>query len=266
VTLPTRPRWYEPLPDVTATVDCEGDRHRVTWRRGKLVLEAHDLAAERTMVVFGGDMCVCMQVLKLWQDQFGMPPEFFAHMQTWLGASAFLAPVEFTPVRELSMVLNWEREWRRAAFLAQKQQRLLEAQLRSRATPALRQHLSHWKQQTGARVVGGAQVTVRRSDQPSALTGRLDGVAVRASASLVGRWITDVWVKGIAVVDGAFVLEVTEPVSRSELRVRAARWEPGGGGVLVPVDAPARLSYRGTAWRLAWDDEAPDDDAAAPPL
>jgi len=262
LTLPARPRWYEPLPEVAAVVECEDESHRIAWRRGKLVLEAHDLAAERTMAAFGGGLCVCMQVLKLWQEQFGMPPEVFAQMHTWLGANAFLAPEEFAPVRELGMVLNWERQWRRAAFLPHKQQYLIEAHLKTRATPALRQHLTHWKQQAGARVVGAAQVTILRSDQPSALTGRMDRVAVRASASLVGRWITDVWVKGIAVVDGSFVLEVTEAVSRSELRVRAVRWEPGEGGVLGPVDYPARLSYRGTAWRLAWDDDAPDTTAS----
>jgi hypothetical protein len=257
VTLPARPRWYEALPEVTTTVECEGERHRVSWRRGKLVLEAHDLAAERTMEVFGGEACVCMRVLKLWQDQFGMPPEFFAQMRTWLGESAFLAPPEFSVVRELGMVLGWEREWRRTFYMNRKHERLLQEQLKTRATPALRQHLTHWKEEAGARVVGAATVQVLRSDQPSTLSGRIDRVAVRGSASLVPRWITDVWVKGIAVVDGAFVLEVVEAVSRTDLRVRAARWDPGPDGVRNAVDAPASLSYRGQAWRLAWDDDVP---------
>ncbi len=257
MTLPVRPRWYDALPEVTALIECEGDHHRVRWRRGKLVLEDHDLAAERTMEVFGGEPCVCMRVLRLWQDQFGMPPELFAQLQTWLGANAFLAPTELSVVRELGMVLSWEREWRRTFYMNRKHEQLLQRQLKERATPALRQHLTHWKERSGARVVGAATVQVLRSDQPSALSGRMDRVAVRASASLVPRWITDVWVKGIAVVDGAFVLEVADAVSRSDLRVRAVRWEPGDGGVLNPVDAAATLSYRGQAWRLAWGDGVP---------
>lgn len=257
MTLPARPRWYDALPEARATVECEGDRHQVSWRRGKLVLEAHDLAAERTMEVLGGEPCVCMRVLRLWREQFGMPPEFFAQMQTWLGANAFLAPAEFSVVRELSMVLGWEREWRRTSYLNRKHEQLLQRRLKERATPSLRQHLTHWKERSGARVVGAATVQLLRSDQAPAIVGRMDRVAVRASASLVPRWITDVWVKGIAVVDGAFVLEVSDAVSRSDLRVRAVRWEPGDGGELNPVDAPARLSYRGQAWRLAWDDDAP---------
>lgn len=265
MSLPAKPRWYDALPEVTTTVDCEGASHPISWRRGKLVLEAHDLAAERTMTVFGGEPCACMRVLTLWQEQFGMPPELFAQMHTWLGANAFLAPPELAQVRQLGMVLNWERQWRRTAFLNRKLELRLQDQIKERATPALRQHLNHWKQQAGARVVGAAQVTLLRSDRPSTVTGRMDRVAVRASASLVGRWITDVWVSGIAVVDGAFVLGVTDAVSRSELRVRAVRWEPGEGGAMGPVDAPARLSYRGTAWRLAWDDQRPDEIAPAPP-
>ena len=261
MTLPTRPRWYDALPEVTATVECEGEQHRVGWRRGKLVLEAHDLAAERAMEVFGGDPCVCMRVLKLWREQFGMPPEFFAQMQTWLGANAFLAPAEFSVVRELAMVLGWEREWRRTFYLNRKHEQLLQAQLKARATPALRQHLTAWKERSGARVLGAAAVKLLRSDHAPAMEGRIDRVAVRASASLVARWITEVWARGVTVVDGAFVLEVTEAVSRSELRVRAVRWEPGADGVLVPVDGPATLSYRGQAWWLEWHDH----DGPAPP-
>jgi hypothetical protein len=257
VTLPARPRWYDALPEVTATVECEGEEHRIAWRRGKLVLEAHDLAAERTMEVFGGEPCVCMRVLKVWQEQFGMPPDVFAQMQNWLGPNAFLAPPELATVRELGMVLSWEREWRRTFYMNRKHERLLQGQLKERATPPLRRHLAHWKERSGARVVGAATVQVLRSDQPSTVSGRMDRVAVRASASLVPRWITDVWVKGIAVVDDAFVLEVVDAVSRTDLRVRAARWEPDAGGAHNAVDAPATLSYRGQAWRLAWDDRVP---------
>ena len=261
MTLPARPRWYEPLPEVTATVDCEGESHRVTWRRGKLVLEAHDLAAERAMAVFGGDLCVCMQVLKMWQEQFGMPPEFFAQMQTWLGANAFLAPAEFSVVRELAMVLGWEREWRRTSYLNRKHEQLLQAQLKARAMLPLRQHLAAWKERSGARVLGAGVVKLLRSDEAPVMEGRIDRVSVRASVSLVPRWITDVWAKGVGVVDGAFVLGLTEAISRTELAVRAVRWEAGSDGVLAPVDAPATLSYRGQAWRLDWHDGV----APAPP-
>ena len=110
--MPRKPRWYDALPAVTATVDCGGEKHRVTWRRGKVVLEAHDLSAERGMVAFGGELCACMRVLEVWVEQFRMPPHLFAQMHTWLGEQAFLLPDEFAQPRRMAMVLNWERAWR----------------------------------------------------------------------------------------------------------------------------------------------------------
>ena len=41
--MPRKPRWCHPLPQATATVPCNGEQHRVSWRRGKLKLEDHDL-------------------------------------------------------------------------------------------------------------------------------------------------------------------------------------------------------------------------------
>ena len=257
MTLPARPRWYDHLPEVAATVDCEGSQHRVGWRRGKLVLEAHDLAAERTMEVLGGEPCVCMRVLRLWREQFGMPPELFSRLEAWLGPEAYLAPPEFAVVRRLAMVQGWERQWRRTLHQSRKHEQLLAAELKTRATPPFRQHLTAWKERAGARVVGAAVVKLVRTDHAPAIEGRLDAVSVRATASLPPQWMTDVLVKGVAVVGDAFVLAVTGAPSRRELRVRAVRWEPGAGGVRSPVDAPATLSYRGTSWQLAWDDAAP---------
>lgn len=64
---PARPRWCDGLPDVTAKIACEGREHRITWRRGKLVLEDHDLLAERSLVALGGTPPACLQVLDAWQ-------------------------------------------------------------------------------------------------------------------------------------------------------------------------------------------------------
>ena len=89
--MPRKPRWYDPLPEATATVDCGGEKHRVTWRRGKVVLEDHDLNAEKGMMAFGGEMCECMRVLAMWVEQFRMSPEQFLGLRKWLGPHADLA-------------------------------------------------------------------------------------------------------------------------------------------------------------------------------
>lgn len=235
-------------------VDCGGEPHRVSWRRGKLVLEAHDLTAERTMLVFGGELCTCMRVLEMWVEQFRMPPDLFVRLRSWLGPNAHLAPAEFALPRELGMILSWERAWRRTSWLNEKQHHMLDEELRQHALAPLRAHLSAWKGRTGARVISACRVKVLASADPPDVAGTIDRVSLKAEAHLRGRWVVDVWARGIAVVDDAFVLEVLDASTPDELVVRANRWEQRPGQGYVPVAAPARLTRSPEGWRLTWED------------
>lgn len=60
-------RWFDGLSPVTAKIRCGGQQHRITWRRGKLVLEDHDLLAERSLTALGSEPPLCMQVLQAWR-------------------------------------------------------------------------------------------------------------------------------------------------------------------------------------------------------
>ena len=60
-------RWFDGLSPVTAKIRCGGQQHSITWRRGKLVLEDHDLLAERSLTALGSEPPVCMQVLHAWR-------------------------------------------------------------------------------------------------------------------------------------------------------------------------------------------------------
>jgi hypothetical protein len=250
------PRWYDPLPEVAATVDCGGEPHRVIWRRGKIVLEDHDLNAERGMVAFGGELCPCMRVLEVWVKQFRMPPDLFGHMPTWLGDQAFLVPTELALPRRMAMVLSWERAWRFESWLPTKQAKLLAEELKDKALPALRQHVAAWKGKTGTRIVAGCQVALVPNTEPATVEGASDRVAMRASARLHARWVVDVWPHGIAVVDDAFVVELRKARTLNDLEVLAARWEPAAGGTWSAVVAPARVwrdAGSGGEWRLTWE-------------
>ena len=267
--MPRKPRWYDALPEASVSVTCGGEDHRVTWRRGKLVLEAHDLAAERGMLAFGGELCPCMRVLEMWVEQFRMPPELFVQLRKWLGPNADLAPVEFDLHRRLGMILGWERSWRRRSYVDRQQERLLGIELKDKALPALRQFLNDWKPRTGARVISGCQVVVVPAKAPAAVEGTTDGVAMKAVAQLHGRWLVDVWPRGMAKVDDAFVLGVLDPITDDEIVVRAARWEPTTPGKWATVEHRARVRRdRDGAWHLAWEEEparppaAPVDPAA----
>jgi hypothetical protein len=259
--MPRKARWYRALPVATTVIPCGGEDHRVTWRRGKLVLENHDLAAERALLAFGGELCPCMRVLEIWVEQFHMVPDLFLQMHSWLGESAFLVPVELELPRRLSMLLSWERSWRFEAWLETRQAKLLEGELTERALPHLRRHLNAWKARTGARVVAGCRVGLIPSNQPASLVGATDGVAMRAEGLLPARWVVDVWARGVATVDDAFVLTLVEVPAPDHLLVRANRWEPSGARTWASVDAPARLRRRPggsegpePAWHVTWED------------
>ena len=255
--VPRKPRWYDPLPEATTSVKCGGEQHRVTWRRGKLVLEEHDLTAERTMLVFGGELCECMRVLEMWVEQFRMPPDLFVKLRSWLGPNADLAPIEFDLHRRLGMIMSWDRAWRATFHFRVKQAQMLEIELKDKALAPLRQHLNAWKPKTGARVVSGCQVVLIPATEEPMVDGATDGVAMKAVARLHARWVIDVWARGIALVDDAYVVEIDDVVSANDLKVLATRWEPTSGGRWAARKRPARVwqdAGRGGEWRLSWGD------------
>jgi hypothetical protein len=258
--MPRKPRWYDALPQATVGVTCGGEPHRVVWRRGKVVLEDHDLAAERGMLAFGGELCPCMRVLEMWVEQFRMPPDLFLQLRTWLGPNADLAPVEFELHRRLGMIMSWDRAWRATFHFRVKQAKMLEAELKDKALGPLREHLNTWKPRTGARVVSGCQVALVPSTEPAQLDGTMDRVAMKAVARLHGRWVVDVWARGIATVDDAFVVGLLDVASVDDLQVLAARWEPASAGRWATVAEPAHVHRDGGGpWRLTWaDEESPD--------
>jgi hypothetical protein len=61
-----RQRWFDHLPAVTAEVPCGKQPHRITWRRSKLVLDDHDVLAERSLVALGAEPPLCLQMLDAW--------------------------------------------------------------------------------------------------------------------------------------------------------------------------------------------------------
>lgn len=230
----------------------------MSWRRGKLKVEDHDLAAERTMLAFGGETPACLQVVTLWRNlhSWAMSGQLLRQMQTRLGPEVLLAPGDLRRVSDLSLLLTWEREWRRSRYYSD-HGRLLAEQLRARATAPLREHLKFWLAANGSRRISKLDLDLGRPGQPPVIRGQMDSVGVRAGATLGVRWLVQVWARGLDVVDGAFVLEVAgDPVRTvpEVARVRAVRWEQEGPGRWGPVAAPA-LAQRLPAgdWCLEWE-------------
>ena len=245
------PRWYEHVPAATALIPCEGEQHRLTWRWGKLKLDDHDLGSERAMLVLGGKASACMKALGLWESQFSMPPEHFLQMSRWLGADAALAPAEFDVPRQVGVTLSWERAWKQSVYL-DKHGVLLERIVRDKAVPALRAHLIQEKQRFGSRSIRTVEVRHLRAGQPPGMRGRMDTVSVTVTAALSSDWVVRVWAAGLAVVPGAFVLDVDGPGSlgAGSLAVQAVRWKQVQPGVGEAVTEVAEVVRTGDGWRL----------------
>lgn len=93
----------------------------------------------------------------------------------------------------------------------------------------------------------------RRPDEPLVLEGALDGTGGSLALSLPASWLNWVWKRGLAVVDGHFVLDVDRPAPAVELEGLAVRWERRPAGTSAPCAVPCRLSRRADrTWTLAW--------------
>jgi len=237
---------------VTELVECSGERHRVSWRGGSLVVEDHDLTAERTMRALGGVTPDCLRLLKQWRDlnTWATSTELYVQMRTRLGAEHILAPGALGQRHELALLLTWERAWRMSSYYGEGHERLLSEQLSTRATEPLTRHLALWSARLGGLQAPSVEVKLRRPGQAPRMTGAIDRFSARVTAGLGVRWILEVWARGLAVVDDGFVLEVT---SASGL-ARAVRWEAQSDGGARPVVNAARLGRAGDGeWRLSWE-------------
>lgn len=59
--------WWDGLAPARAQVPCRDTLHHISWRRGKLLLEDHDVLAERSLIALGGEPPLCIDVLDAWR-------------------------------------------------------------------------------------------------------------------------------------------------------------------------------------------------------
>ncbi len=207
------------------------------------------------MLAFGGELPACLKVLQLWRNlhSWAMSIELFRQVQSSLGPAALLAPGELAMRNQLGLMLTWDRAWRRSAWFSE-HGRLLLSHIRPDVAALLREHLKFWMAERGCRRISSAAVEVPPGATAS-LHGEMDSVGVRATASVGATWVVHVWARGLALVDGAFVLEVLGHEDHGgAVVVRAARWDEDAPGIFRPVPAPAlvRRDAEG-AWRLTWE-------------
>ncbi len=247
-------RWCDRLDAVTELVECSGERHRVSWRQGSLVIEDHDLQAERAMKALGAETPACVRLVKQWRDlhSWATSPELYVQMRDRLGPEHILGPGALVGPSELSLLLTWERAWRASAYSDTGQERLLERQLGDRARAPLSDHVALWSRRLDCGRAPAVEVRLARPGRLPGATGSIDRFGARASVTLGVRWALDVWARGLAVVDDGFVVDLLP--SPEALVARALRWECQPDGGARPVMAQARLGRDAEgSWHLAWN-------------
>jgi hypothetical protein len=296
------------LPPVSAEVACGEDVHRITWRRGKLILEDHDLLAERSLTALGSSPPVCVEILEAWRKIRGteqlcdlllrdeplspdelawrrhcheqvlgglrMSPPVFRGFQghpgfrehqerraaeqmemekrVWALTLLEALPVDLRRRLALSVLVNVARSWQIDAFREARKDHV-EAALAGLALPLIEQSALAWRRNAKPCPAVDAELWLRAPEEDPACTLWADGRGPHGALSLPLAWFTDVWARGLALVDGCFVLEVMKaPRRRERVDVLALRWERRHAELSRAVPMPALAVRRGGGWFLGW--------------
>ena len=301
--------WWTAVEPTTVEVTCGEERHRISWRRGKLVLDDHDLAAEESFAALGGEPALCLEVLRAWRSAVddrevlwfwdtprigdpdmakmlanvraqqqhllashramvasptgrrtapagAIPKEILDRMRTQMAAenrrSLLSALPEDLRMRlGLAAIVRAQRHQGDRFWFASRSGDIQTA-LTTRVAPAIEASMRAWRGRRARHHLVTVESWIAAPGEVANVCGLMDDAGGWAAASIPIRWLVDVWARGIAVVEGCFVLEVVSDTGE-HLGVTAARWErrlPTGS---TPVVEPAVLHRVDGGWRLRWD-------------
>ena len=306
-------RWFDALPAVTAEIDCGGEEHRITWRRGKLVLEDHDVLAERALMSLGARPPVCVEILDAWRrlrntyllyDLLVSEPTVSAEelrrkkaqreahithvrlmaqrerarlakqpggsemlkqlerqaadalereLHIWAITLIEALPAALRKTLALSLIVHVARHWHDEDF-RRTHARHVESSLTAIAAPLFEQSARRWRANMKPYAVFVAESWLLAPGEQPMCAAWADSGGAHAALSLPVSWFTDVWARGISLVDGCFVLGLAEtPRDETHLQVLALRWERQGREISRSVTAPALVTRAGDGeWRLRW--------------
>jgi hypothetical protein len=286
----SRSRWCAGLPDLHFELELDSGRHRVSWFRGRLVLHDHDLEAERVLRALGGEPCPCLLLLdacrepsvQLVPDRWrgsrgpasplepaavrasmsrfvhrmpssGMPPErqqavLSSMRRTYLRS---LLPEDMLEV--LGSAWEVRRERRSRLTVPASVPATAEARLQAAAAPACQEAMRHARRDLRPYASLTVECWKRAPGDAPLLSGSLDHTGGTLALTLPVSWLNRVWRRGLAQVEGHFVLDVDRPAPARELEARVVRWERRLAGRSTPVPTPGTL-WRGPGgdWRLSW--------------
>jgi len=154
----------------------------------------------------------------------------------------------------LSVIHKIERQWDDEGF-RREHARDVEPALTALAIPPFEQSARQWSRNLKPYRGFAAHAGLLGPGEEPACALWADRAIVHATVSLPLSWFADVWARGIALVDGYFVMAVTDSSADGmKLRVLAVRFVEGDEWKrLKPLEAPALLTRgRVSEWHLHW--------------
>lgn len=153
----------------------------------------------------------------------------------------------------LSVIVSIERRWDDDEFRREHAKRI-EPALTAIAAPLFEQSVRRWRRNLKPYAGFVAEAWLLAPGEQPGCAAWADSGGAHAALSLPLSWFTEVWARGIAVVDDCFVLAVAGS-SRDGMTLRglALRWERQDRDTSRSVKAPALLTRgNGGDWRLRW--------------
>jgi hypothetical protein len=263
-------RRYPQQAPVTFEITTDTGAHRGTWDAGRLTLGDHSPKAEEVLRSLGGQPCQCMLVMDAITERKG----------DWaLGADArhvvdtLKADAEFhkLPEREREEMLLRTRRRLALGLLPVEMIPVLDharsLRVSRNALPAQPVPRSHtdFIQRTAARLLVDSVTKVRIMRRPvirvecwletsstRIIYGSLGKTQGTVLVALRPRWINWVWRRGIAILDGHFVLDVSKPAPATSMIAQALVWEEDGTDPWKAGVAICHVEKNNGEWRLRW--------------
>ena len=258
-------RWWDGVPPVRAPVDCDGARHHVAWRGGRIVLEDHgNPTDERALVALGARRSACVDVVEAWREavadggflhewavhEFDDPARHRLFQARWslaargeaqdilrhlagdaavrAGKAIAVFPQAMQDRLGLAVARRLERQW----HMPSRPDDLYPVRARSAFVRSLALVDT---QRRPAALIPFSCVVAAPPAAPS-MNGRLAPGDASARLTVGPSWLTEVWGRGLSVVDGQLVLRLLPSRNGAAVMVEAVRWQrdPDDVRVLVP--------------------------------
>jgi hypothetical protein len=288
----SRSRWCAARPALRFELDTGSASHRVSWVRGSLVLHDHDVEAERVLEALGGEPCMCLALLEACREPSPelargpwrtaafrpgvvRPTPALLRAQSQMTRLTTSQQLSQMPRVQQATALAATRRYRLDALLPEAMREVLasawevrrerqlrkpkpaparpaELRLQAAVAPACEEAMRRSRRDIRPYATITVECWKRGVGEAALLNGSLDSGGGALALSLPVSWLNRVWARGLAVVDGHFVLEVDQPAPARDLEATVIRWERRLAGRSTASAVPCQLRSAGDGWTLCW--------------